>query len=229
MPAWYTYDKPEDMKQPILHVIRQCTNTRSSARFPTLADSGPDMVCPFCKAATIPVGGPYQEYAVEKPRIIPEGPYIEALLDNIRSIYNVGAMFRTSDGVGIRKLHLCGMTPTPDNPRLAKTALGSQETVSWSYHRNGLSVAQRLKDKGIRLWALEGGTQSEPLSCNMPCLTETPAILVIGNEISGVDPGILELCDRVFHIPMYGIKTSLNASVAFGIAVYALRLFSQKA
>lgn len=147
---------------------------------------------------------------------------IEALLDNIRSLYNVGSMFRSADGAGIGHLYLCGMTPTPGNPRLAKTALGAQNTVPWSYRRNGLSAAVSLRESGGRLWALEGGPSSIPLHEALPDLLGPPLVLVVGNEVSGVDPAVLELCERIVHIPMRGAKSCLNAAVAFGIAAYQL-------
>ena len=153
---------------------------------------------------------------------IREGIRIEALLDNIRSLYNVGSMFRSSDGAGVSRLYLCGMTPTPENPRLAKTALGAQDSVPWTYRRNGLMTAVSLKQSGKRLWALEGGPGSVPLSHALKDLDGPPLVLIVGNEVSGVDPAVLDQCDRIFHIPMTGVKSCLNAAVAFGIAVYAL-------
>lgn len=198
-------------------------------RFPVLEREGLGSVCPVCGAPTRTVVGPYDEYNVE--RSLPRAWHhrIEVLLDNIRSIYNVGAFFRTSDAAGISHIHLCGMTPTPDNSRLAKTALGSQEAIPWTHYLNGLNAAESLKDKGMHIWALEGGPGSVPLQHALKeDIPMGPMVLVVGNEISGVDPGILELCDRIIHIPMSGIKTSLNAAVAFGIAVYALRFHDSK-
>ncbi|MBN2297476.1 MAG: TrmH family RNA methyltransferase [Deltaproteobacteria bacterium] len=192
-------------------------------RFPVLDQDDLGSVCPLCRASTRTVEGPYEEYDITNTEADTGNPAIEVLLDNIRSIYNVGAFFRTADGAGIRRIHLCGLTPTPSNRRLAKTALGAQDSVSWIYHRNGLNAAQSLKNDGLRLWALEGGRISIPLPTAAKDFSGPPIVLVVGNEISGVDPGILKLCDKIFHIPMNGIKTSLNAAVSFGIAVYALR------
>ncbi len=191
-------------------------------RFPVVEMPGLKDRCPLCGFLTRPVTAPYEEHQVSRGADLLCGPRIEALLDNIRSLYNVGSMFRTSDGAGISHLYLCGMTPTPDNPRLAKTALGAQEAVPWSYMTNGLIAAGRLKESGRRLWALEGGNTSLPLQEALREIEGPPVVLIVGNEISGVDPDILSLCDKVFHIPMRGTKTSLNASVAFGIAAYTL-------
>lgn len=154
---------------------------------------------------------------------MPAGLDIEILLDNIRSAFNVGSMFRTADGAGIRGLHLCGMTPTPDNPKTWKTALGAERAMPWTYHRNGLAAAQEMKARGMRLWALEGGLQSVSIFEAAQSPGGAALALVVGNEISGVDPGILEICDCVVHIPMEGVKRSLNVAIAFGIAAYILR------
>jgi len=182
--------------------------------------------CPRCGARTRLVDAPYADHEVETKEILSEAPQLEALLDNIRSVFNVGSMFRTADGVGIRHMHLCGITPTPDNPKLTKTALGAQRAVGWTQYSDGLAAATLLKKRGLRLWALEGGPRSESLFEAMVHVQGPPIVLVVGNEVSGVDPGILEQCERVLNVPMQGIKRSLNVAVAFGITVYALRYTS---
>jgi 23S rRNA (guanosine2251-2'-O)-methyltransferase len=152
-----------------------------------------------------------------------EGPQIETLLDNLRSAFNVGSIFRTSDGAGIRHLHLCGITPTPDHPKVTKTALGAELSIPWTQHWNGFDASVSMKQQGFRVWALEAGQKSQSL---FDVLTETqgdPILLVVGNEVSGVDAGILDICDRHIWIPMQGDKNSLNVSVAYGIAAYFLR------
>lgn len=210
------------MKEVILHQVRLCTDPACGLRFPLPVRDAGVPVCPRCGSPAKTALGPYEEH--QAPRIvdIPGCPHIEALLDNIRSIYNVGSIFRTSDGAGISHLYLCGITPTPENPRLKKTALGADEAVPWSGHRDGLEVAGTLIAQGKRLWALEGGTRSEHIFSYRPERKQTPIVLVIGNEVCGVDPGILSLCEKVLGIPMQGVKTSLNTAVAFGIAVYHL-------
>jgi tRNA G18 (ribose-2'-O)-methylase SpoU len=144
------------------------------------------------------------------------------LLDNIRSTFNVGSIFRASDGAGLHRLHLCGITPTPDNPKVAKTALGAEHSVDWSYHLNAIQAAQALKSQGFLICALE----ATPDSCSIfeapPFLFSSPLLLVVGNEVTGVDAGLLELSDAVLSIPMQGKKESLNVSLAFGIAAYTL-------
>lgn len=153
----------------------------------------------------------------------PPGPEGAALLDNIRSSYNVGSMFRTADGAGLSCLHLAGTTPTPEHHGVAKTSLGAEFSVPWEYHRNGLEAAQQLKDAGYQLWALEVGSQSVPLFEALPAPDNPPILLVVGNEVAGIDPGILAICDRFIWIPMQGFKRSLNVATAFGIAAYHLR------
>ncbi len=198
----------------IYHQIRECP--QCAFRFPMLEKR--DANCPFCKIATEMVAGPYPEIAAQPSPRTP-GHKLEILLDNLRSLHNVGSIFRSSDGAGISHIHLCGMTPTPAHPKLAKTALGAQEEIPWSQHRNGLIRAKELIGQGKQLWALEGG--GEPLYETE--LTSDNIVLELGNEISGIDPAIHELCQKTISIPMQGNKSSLNVAVAFGIAVYNLR------
>ena len=120
-------------------------------------------------------------------------------------------------------MHLCGITPTPDNPKLAKTALGAERCVPWTQHKDGVAAAISLRDQGLRLWALEGGPRAESLFEISVDSQDPPIVLVVGSEISGVDPGILELCEKVLCLPMQGVKNTLNVAVAFGIAAYFLR------
>jgi tRNA G18 (ribose-2'-O)-methylase SpoU len=155
---------------------------------------------------------------------VTESPHMEALLDNIRSAWNVGSMFRTADGLGIRRLHLCGLTPTPENPKVVKTSLGGEKKVAWRQYNDGVKAARELREQGFHLWALEDCPQAEVLTDIGPYTSRGPLLLVVGNEISGVDPGILELCERVLSIPMRGVKRSFNAAVAFGIAAYHLSI-----
>lgn len=143
----------------------------------------------------------------------------------------VGSIFRTADGAGLEHLYLCGITATPEHPRLGKAALGAQDTVPWSYSRNAVDTARSLQAQGYCLWALErlavDGSTKNVFSLFDPGVRnlrrEKPVVLIVGNERAGVDPGLLALCDHIFSVPMYGQKPSLNAAVAFGIAVYFLR------
>ena len=179
--------------------------------------------CPVCRADTEPIQAEYARYAVEQAVGRATGPELEVMLDNIRSAWNVGAMLRTADGAGVRRVHLCGVSSTPDNPKVAKTALGAEKSLPWTFHSNGVAAARALKDQGLRLWALEGGARAVSLFEVGPDLPGAPVVLVVGNELSGVDPGILDVCERVVCLPMQGIKGSLNVAVAYGIAVYTIR------
>lgn len=150
---------------------------------------------------------------------------LEAFLDNIRSAWNVGSIFRSADGAGFSRVHLCGISPTPEYPGVAKTALGAEKSLPWEYAPDGVALARCLLEQGCRLWALEQDERAEPLEAAAglnPALPGARLVLVVGNELCGVDPGILELCERVVYLPMRGGKRSLNVAVAFGIAAFAL-------
>ncbi|NJN54819.1 MAG: RNA methyltransferase [Anaerolineae bacterium] len=136
----------------MMFTIRQCQNELCRFRFPAAVGSGEQ--CPQCATATAVAAtlSPKREPAVPLP---PPTLHLELLLDNIRSIYNVGALFRTADGAGVKHLHLAGICATPEHPKLAKTALGADSQMSWSYSRNGLDTAVRLQELGYHLWALE--------------------------------------------------------------------------
>ena len=203
--------------------IRQCEQNHCQFRFPVIKGDSLGKECPQCGGKTEIVDSPYPPHEVKTNRDFLAGLQVEALLDNIRSIFNVGNMIRTADGAGIRHMHLCGITPTPANPKLAKTALGAEGSVAWTYYADGLAAAVSLRDKGYRLWALEGGPRSELFFEATGRLDGPPIVLVVGSEVSGVDPGILEQCERVLQLPMKGIKTTLNVAVAFGVAAYHLR------
>jgi len=143
------------------------------------------------------------------------------LLDSIRSNYNVGSIFRTSDGVMIEKLFLCGFTPHPPKKEILKTALGSTESVQWEYVKNASEVIKDLKTKGIKICALE--LTSKSISYYKVENSDLPICLLVGNEITGVSQNLLNLCDFSIEIPQYGIKQSLNVAVAYGVAIFELR------
>jgi tRNA G18 (ribose-2'-O)-methylase SpoU len=146
---------------------------------------------------------------------------VYALLDNIRSNYNVGSIFRTSDGVMIEKLYLCGYTPHPPKKEILKTALGSTESVNWEYIKDPKEAIFKLKNKGIKVCALELTSKSIPYYNIDSKLF--PICLVIGNEITGVSQNLLDLCDFSIEIPQFGIKQSLNVAVAYGVAIFEMR------
>ncbi|UCH64721.1 MAG: RNA methyltransferase [Ignavibacterium sp.] len=148
------------------------------------------------------------------------------ILNSIRSSYNVGSIFRTSDGAMIEKLYLCGYTPNPPNKEILKTALGATESVSWEYVKDPKDVILELKKKGIKVGALELTDKSFPYYDLKKDIF--PLCVLIGNEISGVSQNLLDLCDFSIEIPQYGIKQSLNVAVAYGITIFELRkIFDQ--
>ena len=144
---------------------------------------------------------------------------IYALLHNIRSLHNVGSLFRTADGAGVEKLFLCGETGAPPRAEIAKTALGAEGSVPWEYWMDTKECLAKLKKEGVRIVALELTPRSIDYR---KFVAKGPVCLVVGSEVGGIPDSILELCDEAIRIPMRGTKESLNVSVAFGIAVYEL-------
>lgn len=143
------------------------------------------------------------------------------LLDNIRSAWNVGSIFRSADGFGFDHIYLCGITPTPEQAAVQKTSLGAEETVAWSYHKNAVELVQGLKVEGWNVCALEEDERSQPLASNKTAENKN-TLLILGSEVTGVDPDLLALCDEIYFIPMSGNKRSFNVSIAFSIAAFAL-------
>ena len=143
-----------------------------------------------------------------------------AVLNNIRSLYNVGSIFRTADGAGVQKIYTCGITGHPPNPQIAKTALGAEVTVPWEYEQDAVSVIKQLKRKNYQIILLE---QIEGAIAHDEFKPNPPVCLVLGNEIGGVSPEIIDLCDQAVEIEMLGLKNSLNVSVAFGVIAYHMR------
>lgn len=146
------------------------------------------------------------------------GHPVSALLDDVRSIYNVGAMFRASDAALVEKLYLTGITGTPENRGLRKTALGAQDTVRWEYQADPLPVVQALKCKGYTIGALEI-TDSPTLTTDVE-ESFFPLCLIVGNELRGVREQLVAEADVAFEIPQFGAKQSLNAAVAYGVAIF---------
>jgi 23S rRNA (guanosine2251-2'-O)-methyltransferase len=143
-----------------------------------------------------------------------------AILNNIRSLYNVGSIFRTADGAGLEKLWICGVTGIPPDTKISKTALGAEKSVPWEYVRHAKTCAENLKARGYQIILLEQTEKSIPFDEFKP---EGPVCLIVGNEISGVSDELLPYCDAAVEIEMAGLKNSLNVTVAFGIMAYQLR------
>lgn len=243
------------MTSPSFYQIRQCENAACGLRYPLTEDHPFGERCPLCLGATrMEIQRPLtadKKFETQPPISTAQPIKIEAMLDNVRSAWNVGAIFRTADAFGVSHIHLGGITPTPGNASVAKTALGADKTIGWSHAKNGLAMAEKLKADGYQLWALEqderarsiyntfsdlrfGDLVIENQTSHEHDVTKYPAgtmspntlrarchqmVLIVGNEVTGVDPGLLDLCDKILYIPMRGEKRSLNVEVAFGVAV----------
>ncbi|NTV93170.1 MAG: RNA methyltransferase [Chlorobiaceae bacterium] len=147
----------------------------------------------------------------------PKHPVI-LLLDNIRSMWNVGAMFRTADAAGIEKIILTGYTAVPPRKEIDKTALGAQDTVCWEYCESALEAVATLKASGVKICALEIAEPSRPYTAMQK--KDFPLCLVVGNEVDGIGDELLRECDEVIEIPQYGAKHSLNVAVAAGVSLF---------
>ena len=141
------------------------------------------------------------------------------MLDDIRSVYNIGAIFRTSDAIRAEKLFLCGITAHPPRKDLEKTALGATEVVPWEYRPSTRAMILKLKENRVKICALELTRRSVDFK---EAKYEFPMALVLGNEVDGVGPEILDLADMVVQIPMLGRAKSLNVATAYGIVGYEI-------
>jgi tRNA G18 (ribose-2'-O)-methylase SpoU len=200
-------------------IVYQCPHPECGLRFPAQAGSLRGGRCPRCRRNVEQVAVIEQGLeSTEASERVNRG-HFEAVLDNLRSGWNVGAIFRTADGLGVRKLHLCGITPLPGHAQVVKTALGAEQSVPWSYAANGVAACRALSQAGYAIWALEDAPGAENIFDYNGPADSRPALLIVGNEVCGVDPGILALAEKTFYIPMHGAKRSLNVAVAFGIAL----------
>lgn len=146
------------------------------------------------------------------------------ILPDIRSCHNVGAMFRTADAFGVDKIFLVGYTPHPPKPQIDKVALGAEKWVEWEGRDDLKKLIEKLKKGNFKIIGLEKTKKSEEIEKFKKEIKEISDLaLIVGNEVEGIKPGILKLCDHVVHIPMMGKKESLNVSVAAGVAMYCLR------
>ncbi|MCZ7556826.1 MAG: RNA methyltransferase [Bacteroidia bacterium] len=140
------------------------------------------------------------------------------VVDNVRSLYNVGSIFRSCDGALVQKLYLCGYTPYPPRKEISKTSLSATESVPWEYVYDVTEVLRRLRQEGLAIAALEQTSQS--VSCFDLAPEHFPLAVVVGNEITGVSDTVLPYCDLAIDIPMLGAKHSLNVAVATGVLCY---------
>ncbi|HEX9839801.1 MAG TPA: RNA methyltransferase [Anaerolineales bacterium] len=227
-----------DLMPADFYEIRVCNSC--GLRYP-LVDANAQtfgMRCPAClgetrvtlrvsrKLVTEPSRDPPSNSLTPNPSLRSAAPSTEqrgelaVLLDNIRSAWNVGSILRSADGFGFARAYLCGITPAPDNETVQKTALGAEESVTWSAHKDALKLVNGLKKEGWKIFALEEDERAVEVG-QIGNLTYR-TVLIVGNEVTGVDPELLELCDTIYYIPMRGKKRSFNVAIAFGIAAYAL-------
>lgn len=203
--------------------IRICDSC--GLRYPLPNGSAFGARCPACMGETRVIL--YRELVTEPQPGLPVPPPrheesgMAVLLDNIRSAWNVGSILRSADGFGFDHAYCCGITPTPENEAVTKTSLGAEDSVTWSYHKDAVRLVKGLKKEGWRVCALEDDKRATPIQ------RETNggrnSVLIVGNEVTGVDPDLLDLCDAIYHIPMRGEKKSFNVAIAFAVAAFALR------
>lgn len=159
-------------------------------------------------------------YSVEEYAEVPKLP-LRLLFDNVRSMQNVGSLMRTSDAFRVEEVVMAGITGIPPHKEISKTALGAEDSVSWRYVMNALEECLRLQKEGWSVCVLEQAEGSQNLAYFNPA-TEEKCLLVVGNEVDGVDQRIVDIADHVLEIPMQGVKHSLNVAVSGGIAIYQL-------
>lgn len=156
----------------------------------------------------------------EEYRRVEKLPLI-VVTDNVRSMHNIGSIFRTSDAFLVNEIVLGGISGCPPHPEIAKTALGAEETVAWRHVEDTLGEVKRLKNEGWKLCVLEQSHGSISLA-DFRSKPGEGLVLVVGNEVSGVDQNIVDEADYILEIPQHGVKHSLNVSVSAGIAIYQL-------
>ena len=204
--------------------IRVCT--ACGLRYPLIEGHPFGTRCPVCMGDT--------RVMLERKPVTERGVQVEGreerargfavLLDNIRSAWNVGSILRSADGFRFTHAYLCGITPTADNEAVRKTSLGAEDSVPWSYHKDAVKLVKGLKAQGWKVYALEDDPRAVGIDRTESMPQDGQQALIVGNEVTGVDPELLDLCDQIFYIPMRGEKRSFNVAIAFGIAAYALNM-----
>ena len=144
---------------------------------------------------------------------------LSLILDDIRSLNNIGSVFRSADAFLIKKIYLCGITATPPHRDIHKTALGATESVSWEYSKTTLEIVEKLQTNNVSVWAIEQTEKSLILNKFQPQKNREYAF-VLGNEVRGVSQEVINTCDQTLEIPQFGTKHSLNISVTAGIVVW---------
>ncbi len=156
--------------------------------------------------------------SIDDFKLVKKTPLI-IVLDNIRSLNNIGSVFRTSDAFLIEKIYLCGITATPPHKDIHKTALGSTDTVTWKYAENTMELIEKLKQNQVKICAIEQAENATMLNDFLPEANTTYA-LVFGNEVKGVSQDVVSASDTIIEIPQFGTKHSLNISVSAGVVIW---------
>ncbi len=202
--------------------IRVCQSC--GLRYPLTEGHPFGIRCPHCLGETrVVLKKETSEEVISKKEEARAGKVVVAvLLDNIRSAWNVGSILRSADGFGFSHAYLCGITPTPEVNAVRKTALGAEDFVTWSHHKDAAKLVKGLKLEGWKVGALEEDQRAISISQFTNSQSPHPFVLVLGSEVTGVDPELLDLADQIYYIPMHGQKRSFNVANAFSIAAYAL-------
>jgi tRNA G18 (ribose-2'-O)-methylase SpoU len=209
----------QSVSAPATSAVVRCPSERCGALFAVGEERlGRNLFCPVCGARmTARPRESRERRAAQRAGALVARLPVAALVDNVRSLWNVGSIFRSADACGLRQLVLCGITGCPPRPEIAKTALGAEEAVAWRYRADPRAALAELAAEGYTPVVIETTPAARPIEDldwpDRPCL-------VIGNEVAGVCPSILGACPRHAFIPMLGVKGSLNVAVAFGIAAY---------
>jgi 23S rRNA (guanosine2251-2'-O)-methyltransferase len=211
----------------IQFTIYECSNHQCRLRFPLKISIHAPSYCPKCKHKLNKIKIFNNQKDLEQKwqnRIKME---IILLLDNLRSAYNVGSILRSADGFEIEQIFLCGITPSPTNPKTLKTSLGAEKSFYWEYQANSLDTAHKLKERGFKLIGLEIEPASKPIFVLTEKKLGSKVVIVLGNEIVGIDPDLRILCDDLIYIPMLGYKQSFNVTIAFGIIAFYARYIQE--
>ena len=198
-------------------VILQCSNIQCNFRFPA-AMNNYGIYCPICgeklNVFDYKLDNGYAQF-IKKPSI-----NLECALDNIRSSYNVGSILRSASAFSLDHLYLCGFTPTPEQPKVKKTSLSAENHVPWSHEPNTLTLVQQKKAQSYQIISIEASESAISLVDFKKPAPQKTILLVLGNEIFGIDPEIRTISDAILQIPITGYKKSLNVSTAFAITLF---------
>lgn len=156
---------------------------------------------------------------VPDPEALQRAGQIIVIVDNLRSVFNVGSIFRTAECLALHSIYLCGISPTPEHPNMEKTAMGTSQLVPWQYFADTASAIQAAKAQGYQVYALETATSATSV---FDTQLKFPLAIVLGNESLGISADTLSQCDQILDLPVLGWKNSLNVGVAFSVCAYQI-------